>query len=166
MKVKVTQSCPTLCILMDYSPWHSTGQNTGGLPFPFSRGSSQPIDQTQVLCITGGFFTSWATGKTKNIGVCCLSLLKQIFPSQESNRGLLNCRQILCQLSFEGSPLMQNARLDEAQLESRFPGEISIISDTQWHHPYGRKQRRTKEPFDESERVEWKSWLKAQHSEN
>ena len=31
---------------------------------------------------------------------------------------------------------------------------------------YGRKQRRTKEPLDESERGECKSWLKAQHSEN
>ena len=30
----------------------------------------------------------------------------------------------------------------------------------------GRKWRRTKEPLDESERGEWKSWLKAQHSEN
>ena len=29
--------------------------------FPFSRGSSQPRDQTQVSCITGWFFTSWAT---------------------------------------------------------------------------------------------------------
>ena len=28
--------------------------------FPFSRGSSQPKDQTQVSCIAGGFFTSWA----------------------------------------------------------------------------------------------------------
>ena len=35
-----------------------------------------------------------------------------------------------------------------------------------WHHPYGRKLRRTKEPLDEIEREEWKSWLKAQHSEN
>ena len=35
-----------------------------------------------------------------------------------------------------------------------------------WHHPYDRKWRRTKEPLDESERGEWKSWLKAQHSEN
>ena len=35
-----------------------------------------------------------------------------------------------------------------------------------WHHPYGRKWRRTKEPLDESERGEWKSWLKAQHSKN
>ena len=29
--------------------------------FPFSRGSSQPRDQTQVSLIAGGFFTSWAT---------------------------------------------------------------------------------------------------------
>ena len=35
-----------------------------------------------------------------------------------------------------------------------------------WHHPYGRKLRGTKKPLDESESGEWKSWLKAQHSEN
>ena len=28
---------------------------------PFSRGSSQPEDQTQVSCIAGRFFTMWAT---------------------------------------------------------------------------------------------------------
>ena len=33
------------------------------------------------------------------------------------------------------------------------------------HHPSGRKWRRTKERLDESERGEWKGWLKAQHSE-
>ena len=32
-------------------------------------------------------------------------------------------------------------------------------------NPYGRKWR-TKEPLDESERREWKSWLKGQHSED
>ena len=31
--------------------------------FPFSRGSSQPRDRTQVSCIAGRFFTSWATRK-------------------------------------------------------------------------------------------------------
>ena len=36
------------------------------------------------------------------------------------------------------------------ELESRLPGEISITSDMQMTHPYGGKQRRTKEPFDES----------------
>ena len=29
--------------------------------FPFSRGSSQPRDRTQVSRVAGGFFTSWAT---------------------------------------------------------------------------------------------------------
>ena len=29
--------------------------------FPFSRGSSQPRDWTQDFCVTGRFFTSWAT---------------------------------------------------------------------------------------------------------
>ena len=29
--------------------------------FPFSRGSAQPRDQTQVSCIAGRFFTNWAT---------------------------------------------------------------------------------------------------------
>ena len=32
---------------------------------PFSRGSSQPRDQTQVSCIADRFFASWATGETQ-----------------------------------------------------------------------------------------------------
>ena len=52
------------------------------------------------------------------------------------------------------------------KLESRLPGEISKPQICRWHHPYGRKWTRTKEPLDESERGEWKSWLKTQHSEN
>ena len=35
-----------------------------------------------------------------------------------------------------------------------------------WHHPYSRLRRGMKEPLDESKKGEWKSWLKAQHSEN
>ena len=30
---------------------------------PFSRGSSQPRDRTQVSQAADGFFTSWATGE-------------------------------------------------------------------------------------------------------
>ena len=63
--------------------------------YPFSSGSSQPRNRTRVSCIAGGFFASWATGKAKNIEVGSLSLLQQIFPTQESNQGLLHCRLIL-----------------------------------------------------------------------
>ena len=52
------------------------------------------------------------------------------------------------------------------KLESRLPGEMLIPQICRWHHCYGRKWRRTKEPLDESERRERKSWLRAQHSEN
>ena len=54
------------------------------------------------------------------------------------------------------------------KLESRLLVEISVTSNMQMtpSRPYSRKQRRTKEPLDESERGEWKSWLKAQHKEN
>ena len=34
--------------------------------FPFSRGSSQPRDRTQVSRIAGGFFTSWATREAQD----------------------------------------------------------------------------------------------------
>ena len=40
------------------------------------------------------------------------------------------------------------------KLESRLPGEISITSDMQMIPLYGRKQRGTEEPVDESERGE------------
>ena len=43
-------------------------------------------------------------GQPKSTGVGSLSLLQWIFPTQESNRGLLHYRQILYQLSYEGSP--------------------------------------------------------------
>ena len=40
----------------------------------------------------------------KNTGVDCHVLLQGIFPTQELNQGFLHCRQILYQLSYEGSP--------------------------------------------------------------
>ena len=50
------------------------------------------------------------------------------------------------------------------KLESRFLGKI-ITSDRQMTPPLWQKSKKTKEPLDESERGEFKSWLKTQHSE-
>ena len=41
----------------------------------------------------------------KNTGVGCHFLLQGIFPTQESNLGLVNCRRILYRMSYRGSPL-------------------------------------------------------------
>ena len=58
-KVKVTQSCPTLCDPMDYTV-HGILQARilEWVAYPFSSGSSQTRNQTGVSCITGGFFTN------------------------------------------------------------------------------------------------------------
>jgi len=47
-------------------------------------------------------------GKPKNTGVGSLSLLQRIFLTQESNWGLLRCRRILYQLSYQGSPFQES----------------------------------------------------------
>ena len=59
LKVKVTQSCLTLCNPMDYTVYRILqARALEWVAFPFSRGSSQPRDRTQVSHIAGGFFTS------------------------------------------------------------------------------------------------------------
>ena len=40
---------------------------------PFSRGSSQPRDGTQVSLTAGGFFTNWATKEALNLTGCVYS---------------------------------------------------------------------------------------------
>ena len=74
--------------------------------FPFSRGFSQPRDQTQVCHIAGRFFTSWATREAQEYwsALTLRSFLQQIFPTQGLNPGIPYCRQILYQLSPQGSP--------------------------------------------------------------
>ena len=50
-----------LCDPMDYTVHGILQAKTlEWVAFPFSRGSSQLRDQTQVSCIAGRFFTSWA----------------------------------------------------------------------------------------------------------
>ena len=61
-EVKVIQSCLTLCDPMDYTV-HGIPQIRilEWVAVPFSRGSSQPRDRTQVSRIAGGFFARRAT---------------------------------------------------------------------------------------------------------
>ena len=64
---KSLQLCLTLCDPIDSSPPGSAvpgilqARTLEWVAFPFSRGSSQPRDWTQVSHIADGFFTSWAT---------------------------------------------------------------------------------------------------------
>ena len=100
--------------------------------FPFSRGSSQPRDWTQVSRIAGRFFTSWVTVKPKNTGMGSLSLLQGIFLTQESNQGLLHRRWILYQLSYWGRPsvvLLPGESMDGGAWWAQSMGSQRVIHD-------------------------------------
>ena len=76
MKVKVAQSCPTLCDPMVYTI-HGILQARilEWVAYPFSRGFSSPRNQTGVSCIAGRFLVlvksdfkkwgSWSTSETE-----------------------------------------------------------------------------------------------------
>ena len=66
MKVKVSQPCPALCNPTDYTV-HGILQARilEWVTVPFSRGSSQPRDQTQIFHIAGRFFTTWTTREVR-----------------------------------------------------------------------------------------------------
>ena len=104
--VKVTQSCPTLHDPKDYAI-HGILQARipEWVPFPFDRGSFQPRNQTQVSCIAGGFFTSWATREAQEYcsGYPISSPADCPDPGIEPGSPALQADSL--QLSYQGSPL-------------------------------------------------------------
>ena len=71
-----------------------------------------------------------------------------------------------CLFNLYAEYIVRIAGLKEAQAGIKIAGRninnLRYADDT----TLMTKQRRIKEPLDESERGEWKSWLKAQYSEN
>ena len=55
-----------------------------------------------------GQYSSWNT-PVQNTGMCSLSLLQGIFPTQGLNPGLPHCKRILYQLSYQESPQFNSA---------------------------------------------------------
>ena len=76
----------------------------GWITSPFSRDLPNPGIESRCPTLQANSLQAKPPGKPKNTGVDSLSLLQQIFLTKESNQGLLHCRQILYQLSFQGSP--------------------------------------------------------------
>ena len=68
----------------------------GGLPNPGIKPRSHALQVDSL--------PSEPPGKPKNSGVGSLSLLQGIFLTPELNQGLLHCRWILYQLSYQGIP--------------------------------------------------------------
>ena len=86
-----------------YSPWNSSGQNTGvgslsllQRIFP-TQGLNPGLPHCKQISVPAE-----PPGKPKNTGVGSLSLLQQIFPTKGSNQGLLDGRWILLTAELPG----------------------------------------------------------------
>ena len=79
----------------------------GWVDMPRSRGSSQPRDRTLVSHTAGRLFTSWATREAQEYWSAepIPSPVDLPDPGIELGSPALHCRQILYQLSYQGSPL-------------------------------------------------------------
>ena len=74
-----------------------------GLPFPSPGDLPNPGIEPRSPTLQDSL-PAEPQRKPRNNGVGRRSLLQWIFPTQESNQGLLHCRQIPYQLSYQGSP--------------------------------------------------------------
>ena len=108
----VSQSYLTLCGPMDCnlpgSSVHgdSPGKNTGVGCHAFLRESSQPRDRNQGSCIAGRFFTSWTTKEAQEYWSELPILSSRDLPNLGIEQGLLHCRWVLYQLSYQGRPFL------------------------------------------------------------
>ena len=92
------------------TPWNirsmefSRPEYRSGLPFPSPGNLPNSGIKPRSPALQADSLPSEPQGKSKNTGVGSLSLLQQIFPTQELNWGLLHCRWSLYQLSYVGNP--------------------------------------------------------------
>ena len=128
-----------------YSPWNSSGQNTGVSSLSLLQG----IFPTQGSNPDVDFLPAELPGKSKNSGVGSLSLLQRIILTQEMNWGLLHCRLILYQLSYQGSPITHTCRALDV------PKWCVILSLVSWLSYFWLKKKSnipTKSTFEDCER--------------
>ena len=106
-EVKITQLYPSLCYPMNYTVQRSLqARILDWVAFPFSRGSSQPRDWTQVSHIADGFFTSWATREAQKKNPCTHSLL--VFNKEER---LFNGEKTVSSISDPGKTVLLNIKV-------------------------------------------------------
>ena len=146
-----------------------------------SRKTSISALLTMPKPLTVWITRNWKILKEMGIPDHLTCLLRNLYAGQEATvrtgHGLTDWFQIgkgvrqgctlsLCLFNLYAEYIMRNTGLEEAQAGIKVAARnINKPQICRWHHTYARR-RRTKEPLDESERREWKSWLKAQHSEN
>ena len=137
----VVHSCLTLCDPLDYSlPGSSVCGILQARTLEWVACASpvdlpNPVIEPMSPVLQADSLPTEPPGKLKNTGVGSLSLLQGIFPTQESTWGLLHCRRIIYQLSYQGSPLQSGRGLPNLESPRFLAPGIGLEEDnfsTKW----------------------------------
>ena len=162
------------------------------LKLPTSTGSSKKQESSRKTCFFFIYYAKafdcvdhnklWKILKEMEIPDHLTCLLRNLYAGQEATvrtgHGTADWFQIgkgvhqgcilsLCLLNLYAEYIMRNAGLEEEwdgiKIAGRNINNLRYADDTTL---MAESEEELKKPLDESERGEWKSWLKAQHSEN
>ena len=121
------QSCPTPCDPMDcvacqvpQSMEFSRQEYWSRLPFSSPGDLSDPGIESRLPTLQTDSLPSELPGKPKNTGVGSLVLLQGIFLTQELNQGLLHCRRIFYQLSYQESPIISLSEVSSVKIVNSY----------------------------------------------
>ena len=125
------------CVWLFATPWpiqsleFSRPENWSGEPFPSPGDLPNPGIEPRSPTLEADSLSAESQGKPKNTGVSRLSFIQGIFPIQESNWGLLHCRQVLYPLNYQGSP-KENKKKESSdssirQTNSNLPSVILVL---------------------------------------
>ena len=105
-----------------------------GLPCPSLGDLPNPGIEPRSPALQVDSLPSKSPGKPMNTTVGSLSLLQEIFPTQEWNQGLLHFRWILYQLTYRGSSFSVLERLKYLAMDSvSFLMLCNKLLYTLWH---------------------------------
>ena len=102
-----------------------------GQPFHYPGDLPNPGIEPKSPTLQADSLPAEPPGKPKNTGVGSLSLLQQIFLTQEWNQGLLHCKWVIYQLGYQGSPF--------CLLMGTNRGKIITSPDIFWKDLFARK---------------------------
>ena len=91
-----------------------------GYPFPSPGDLPNPGFEPRSPALQEYSLLSEPPGKPKNTGMGSLLFLQRIIPTQKSNWGLLHCRQIINQLSYQGRLVLVYSYLNSVPLKWHF----------------------------------------------
>ena len=111
-----------------HSPWILQARILKWVSFPSPADLPNPRIEPRSPTLQADSLPAETQGKPKNTGLGSLSLLQQIFLTQESNWGLLHCWQILYQLSYQGSSekMLDSTNLNDNEIITWQQSERSL----------------------------------------